>query len=78
MRIYDGWISPEDIAGPMLQNQAVPGATAVAPDIAMDPEDLRYVTGYILPFHFKHPVTGKPTSEGERNARLKPIETENE
>ena len=29
-----------------------------------------YPSGYILPFHFKHPVTGKETNEGERNAPL--------
>lgn len=78
VRIYDGWISPEDIAGPMFQNQTPPGGPSFKPDIAMDPQDLRYVTGYILPFHFNHPVTGKPTSESERNARLKPIELGNE
>jgi hypothetical protein len=29
-----------------------------------------YPSGYIRPFHFKHPVTGKKTSEGARNAPL--------
>jgi hypothetical protein len=29
-----------------------------------------YPSGYILPFHFKHPVTGKETSESKRNATL--------
>ena len=43
------------------------------PNIPIDVEDLRYVSGYIFPFHFKHPVTGKSTSEAERNARLKPL-----
>jgi hypothetical protein len=43
------------------------------PDIPIDPADLRYVSGYIFPMHFKHPVTGKPTTEGMRNARLKPL-----
>ena len=33
--------------------------------------DTQYPSGYIYPFHFKHPVTGKPSSEGEYNARLK-------
>jgi hypothetical protein len=28
-----------------------------------------YPSGYIIPFHFKHPVTGKETSEKERNAK---------
>lgn len=30
-----------------------------------------YPTGYIVPFHFRHPVSGKETSEKKRNARLK-------
>jgi len=77
VRIYDGWISPEDIAGPMLQNQPDPGIPSAEPDIPLDPDDLRYVTGYILPFHFTHPVTGKPASESERNDRLKPLEINN-
>ena len=32
-----------------------------------------YPSGYILPFHFKHPVTGKSTSEVERNMRVKGV-----
>jgi len=30
-----------------------------------------YPSGYIVPFHFKHPVTGKKTGEAKRNASLK-------
>jgi hypothetical protein len=74
VRINDGWIMPEDIAGPMLKNQSGPGGQRIIPDIPMDPDDLRYVTGYILPYHFTHPVTGKPTTETARNERLKPLE----
>jgi hypothetical protein len=33
--------------------------------------DTQYPSGYIYPFHFVHPVTGKPTSEAKRNATLK-------
>jgi hypothetical protein len=73
VRIADGWISPEDIAGPLLSGKPIPGAPPVTPDIPMDKNDLRYVTGYIFPFHFVHPVTGRPTSEASRNARLKPL-----
>jgi hypothetical protein len=73
VRIRSGWISPEDIAGPLLSGKPIPGAPPMTPDIPMDKNDLRYVTGYILPFHFVHPVTGKPTGEASRNARLKPI-----
>ena len=78
VRIYDGWISPEDIAAPMLQHKPETGIPGIKPDIPMDPEDLRYVTGYIMPFHFTHPVTGKPTSEAMRNARLKPLKVDDE
>ena len=44
--------------------------------LPLDPEDLRYVSGYVFPFHFTHPVTGKPTSEPVRNAQLKPLKLE--
>jgi hypothetical protein len=33
--------------------------------------DTGYPSGYIYPFHYKHPVTGKETSESKRNATLK-------
>jgi hypothetical protein len=33
--------------------------------------DTQYPSGYIYPFHYKHPVTGKETSEAKRNATLK-------
>jgi hypothetical protein len=76
VRIYDEWIMPENIAATLLEDSSAPGSPAPEPDIALDPEDLRYVTGYILPFHFTHPVTGKPTSEAKRNERLTPLEIE--
>jgi hypothetical protein len=74
VRIDEGWIiMPEDIAEPMLKGQSAPGGPKILADIPMDKNDLRYVTGYIFPFHFVHPVTEKPTSEGKLNSRLKPI-----
>ena len=75
VRIEKGWIMPEDIAGPMLKGQGAPEGAAMKPDIPMDPNDLRYVTGYIFPFHFKHPVTGKPSAEAKLNERLKPLKS---
>jgi len=75
VRIDEGWIMPEDIAGPMLEGRGGPDGSPMTPDIPMDPKDLRYVTGYIFPFHFKHPVTGKPTSEAKLNERLKPLKS---
>ncbi len=75
VRISEGWIMPEDIAGPMLKASSGAPGPQMVPDIPMDKNDLRYVTGYIFPFHFVHPVTGKPTSEPTLNARLKPIKS---
>ena len=72
--IADGWRMPEDIARPFLTRQgSAPGQPAqMQADIPVDKNDLRYVTGYIFPYHFKHPVTGKPSSEATLNARLNP------
>jgi hypothetical protein len=61
------WRMPEDVNRPYLAGQ-FRGAT---PDIPLDREDRRYITGYIFPFHYNHPVTGKPTSENEKNKRLR-------
>lgn len=33
--------------------------------------DTQYPSGYIFPFHFKHPVTGKTTTENIYNSNLK-------
>jgi hypothetical protein len=47
-----------------------------APRIKLSPDvwaeyDTQYPSGYIYPFHYKHPVTGKETSEAKRNVTLK-------
>ena len=34
------------------------------------PHEFGYPSGYIYPMHFVHPVTGKATTENERNAKL--------
>ena len=81
VRIPEGWAMPEDIGGRFVKGEASvprtqgprPEAPMPVPDIPVDLDDLRYVSGYIFPFHFKHPVTGKETSEAVRNARLKPM-----
>jgi hypothetical protein len=57
--------SPVENLGRMIANVKVAGAAE--PYMEGDP---RFVSGYIFPFHFDHPVTGKPTSEGKKNARL--------
>jgi hypothetical protein len=61
------WRLPEDVNRPYLAGQW----RGPAPDIELDKEDMRYISGYVFPFHYNHPVTGKPTSENERNTRLK-------
>jgi hypothetical protein len=53
-----------------------PPASADRPRIKLSPDvwaeyDTQYPSGYIYPFHYRHPVTGKATSEARRNAALK-------
>lgn len=71
-RIAETWATPEDVNRPYYSDQF----KGPKPDIAIDKTDLRYVSGYIFPFHYNHPVTGKATSEAEKNARLKPVKIE--
>jgi hypothetical protein len=58
----EGWVKPERVAA-MDPSKVLP----FSPDLprSVDPS---YPTGYIVPFHFKHPVTGEVTTEGERNS----------
>ena len=58
----EGWVKPERLAArePEENSAFLPG-----PSRTVDPS---YGTGYIVRFHFKHPVTGKTTSEIKRNA----------
>ena len=53
-----GWVKPERVAAVDPKDVM----KFAEPDI---PEDVphAYPSGYILPFHFKHPITGKKTSE---------------
>lgn len=46
---------------------------APEPDTPRKELDARYPSGYIFPFHYKHPITGKESSEGERNASVKGV-----
>jgi len=53
-----------------------PAESKDAPRIRLTPDewaqfDTGYPSGYIYPFHYRHPVTGKETSEAKRNAALK-------
>jgi hypothetical protein len=66
VRLAADWALPEDVNRPYLSGEF----KGSPPDIPLDRNDGRYLSGYIFPFHYKHPVTGKETSEEERNARL--------
>ena len=51
------------------------GESAAPENIELKPDewaefDYGYPSGYIYPIHFVHPVTGKPTTESKRNAKL--------
>jgi hypothetical protein len=72
VRLAETWATPEDVNRPYYTEQW----KGPKPDIPIDKADLRYVSGYIFPFHYKHPVTGRETSEKEKNARLKPVRIE--
>jgi hypothetical protein len=63
------WIAPEAI-GESIMNFKAPG-----PDIPANTADPRFLSGYIFPFHYKHPVTGKETSETAKNSKLKSVKT---
>ena len=78
-RIQDGWNMPEGMGARFYQMAEdkeagvnTEGMAFPEPDIPVDLNDLRYVSGFILPHHFKHPVTGKPSTEPKHNARLEP------
>ncbi len=61
----EGWVKPERVA-------AAEGARMSPPPTPDRPRklDTRYPSGYITPFHYRHPVTGKKTSVTRHNAAL--------
>jgi SnoaL-like domain len=66
----EGWVKKERIAAITVD----PQRKARGPVKPLDREAL-YPSGYIVPFHFKHPVTGKKTSEAKHNALVKRMQT---
>jgi hypothetical protein len=60
----NAWIPPEAIGKNIMDFKAPD------PDIPPTADDPRFLSGYIFPFHYSHPVTGKPTSEEFKNSRL--------
>jgi hypothetical protein len=68
-----GWVNPDKVAADDARSRRVP---PILPDIPRA-YDTKYPSGFISPFHFKHPVTGKETSDKKRNAaRFKGIKIE--
>jgi hypothetical protein len=65
-----GWVKPERIAAAAEPSARPSLSNSPKPDKPRD-IDARYPSGYIVPFHYKHPVTGKPSSDAKRNAALK-------
>lgn len=64
-----GWVGPERVA--TTDSNVKRKYAGPKPDVAPHGMDTRYPSGFIFPFHYKHPVTGKETSEARRNASLK-------
>ncbi|MFC1942268.1 nuclear transport factor 2 family protein [Chloroflexota bacterium] len=66
----EGWVEPERVA--VISTQEPP--TIIKADI---PRTFmtQYPSGYIFPFHYKHPVTGKETTEGAINSAIEGVES---
>lgn len=60
-----GWVKPDRLAPAELQRD-VPVFKADIPR----PFNTRYPSGYVYPFHYKHPVTGKKSTEDIRNSKV--------
>ncbi len=62
-----GWVKKERIEAVTSGNIV---SMSAKPDKPRDTNPV-YPTGYVVPFHFKHPVTGKKSSEDKRNELMK-------
>ena len=65
----EGFVKPERVAA-IDPNAKLQGPKPAIPDTRFE---LQYPSGHIFPFHFKHPVTGKKTTEEQRNKSAKPV-----
>jgi hypothetical protein len=64
-----GWVKPDKAITRMSRDNSL---VAKPPQYDAPRDfDTRYPSGYIVPFHFKHPVTGRPSTEAKRNAALR-------
>jgi len=62
----ESWSSPEKTGKAILDPSFKPPQASEP----ANPDDPRFKSGYVFPFHFTHPVTGKPTTEAARNASI--------
>lgn len=72
-----GWVAPEKVATPPPARDEDDGKV-VAPkwwdsDLPAKEIPYSYPSGYIFPFHYVHPVTGKPSSEVQRNRGIRNV-----
>lgn len=63
-----GFVKPERVAAVDPESRRMP--SSLKPDVPDTRNKLQYPSGYIFPFHYNHPVTGKKTSENEINVSL--------
>jgi hypothetical protein len=67
-----GWVKPERLAKKeFLTDGQVKFPNWWNPDLPGKGINYEYPSGYIMPFHYKHPVTGKESTEEQRNASVK-------
>jgi hypothetical protein len=66
----EGLVKPERVAA--VDPKAKFGG-GTRPDVPDTRFEHRYPSGYIFPFHYKHPVTGKKTTEDQRNLSVKGV-----
>ena len=64
VQLPEGCWNTMEAFGQNIEN--MPGPQADIPPFKDDP---RFVTGYIYPYHYDHPVTGKPSTEKVRNLK---------
>jgi hypothetical protein len=70
--IEEGWVKPERRAKSRPPRNYSRETSELWHPV-QNPLNYNYPSGYILPFHFKHPVTGKKTGEEKRNIKSKLI-----
>jgi hypothetical protein len=70
LNMHYAYTSGRTPQGPPESEEAPAERIKLNPDVWAEYET-GYPSGYIYPFHYRHPVTGKKTSEGKRNATLK-------